>query len=238
MNKQLLMRQRIRKALLILTFLSFPITMNYLSPYVIIDGASQGIVNGSLVVFLCMLVGSLFLGRLWCGWVCPAGGLQEMSEPVNRAAVNGRRIDWIKWAVWIPWILFIVWMAVKAGGYHSVDLLLDTRNGISVSGDANRPILYAYIIYYGVIALIFLPAVFIGRRGFCHTICWMAPFMMIGRWHPVRFLYRFLPGQSHPLFVQLREMTCRMLLSLFVPRGNADRYPIRVVGMQTGIPSA
>jgi polyferredoxin len=182
MIKQLPMRQRIRKLLIILAFLSFPITMNFLSPYVIIDGASQGIINGSFIVFALMFVFSLFLGRLWCGWVCPAAGLQEMSEAVNRKAVDGRKINWIKWVVWIPWITMIAWTAVQAGGYHSVNMLLDTQNGISVAGNANRPILYAYIIYYGVIALIFGLVALIGRRGFCHTACWMAPFMMIGRW--------------------------------------------------------
>jgi hypothetical protein len=45
MLRQLPMRQRIRKTLVIVTFLSFPITMNFLSPYVIIDGATNGIVN-------------------------------------------------------------------------------------------------------------------------------------------------------------------------------------------------
>jgi hypothetical protein len=38
MLHQLPTRQRIRKVFVILIFLSFPITMNYLSPYVIIDG--------------------------------------------------------------------------------------------------------------------------------------------------------------------------------------------------------
>ena len=182
MLKQLPMRQRIRKTIIILAFLSFPITMNFFSPYVIIDGASQGIVNGSLVMFAFMFISSLFLGRLWCGWVCPAAGLQEMIEPVNRKAVNGRRIDWIKWVIWIPWITLIVWTAVRAGGYRQVNLLLDMVNGISVAGSPDRSIIFAYIIYYGVIALIAGLAVFVGRRGFCHTACWMAPFMMIGRW--------------------------------------------------------
>ena len=40
MNKTRSTRQRIRRLLLLLAFLLFPITMNYLSPYVIIDGAS------------------------------------------------------------------------------------------------------------------------------------------------------------------------------------------------------
>lgn len=187
MVKQLPLRQRIRKALIIVAFLSFPITMNFLSPYVIIDGASQGIVNGSLAAFGLMFLFSLFLGRLWCGWVCPAAGMQEMVEPVNRKAVNGRRVNWIKWVIWVPWISLIAWLAVRAGGYRTVNLLLDTQNGISVAGQPDRPIVFAYIIYYGVIALIFGLAAWLGRRGFCHTACWMAPFMMIGRWLSNRF---------------------------------------------------
>ena len=182
MIKQLPIRQRIRKIILILAFLSFPITMNFFSPYVIVDGASQGIINGSLVMFAFMFISSLFLGRLWCGWVCPAAGLQEMAQAVNTKAVNGRKVDWIKWVIWVPWISIIIWVAIRAGGYKQVNLLLDMVNGISVAGDAERPIIFAYIIYYFVIALILGLAVFVSRRGFCHTACWMAPFMMIGRW--------------------------------------------------------
>ena len=57
-------RQRVRKGLIIGLFLFFPIIMNYFSPYVIIDGASQGIINGSLVVFGLLFAVSPFMGRL------------------------------------------------------------------------------------------------------------------------------------------------------------------------------
>ena len=77
MIRQLPLRQRIRKAAIILMFLSFPITMNFFSPYVIIDGAMNGIINGSVVIFALMFVASLFLGRAWCGWVCPAAGARR-----------------------------------------------------------------------------------------------------------------------------------------------------------------
>jgi ferredoxin len=56
-----------------------------------------------------------------------------------------------------------------------------------VAGSVDRPILIAYIIYYMVIALFVGLAVFAGRRAGCHTICWMAPFMIIGRWIRNRF---------------------------------------------------
>jgi ferredoxin-type protein NapH len=170
------------KALVILAFLSFPVTMNFLSPYVIIDGALNGIVNGSLIMFGLMFVSSLFLGRAWCGWVCPGGGMQEIVEPVNISPVNGKKIDWIKWLIWIPWISLIVFLAVQAGGYKIINLLYHTQGGISVAGSPDRPIFIAYIIYYFVIALFIGLAIAVGRRAGCHTVCWMAPFMMIGRW--------------------------------------------------------
>jgi ferredoxin-type protein NapH len=181
MLRQLPTRQRLRKALVILAFLSFPVTMNFLSPYVIIDGARSGIVNGSLVMFGLMFLASLFFGRAWCGWVCPGGGLQEIIEPVNNRSVNAAKIDWIKWLVWIPWVSLIVWMVIRAGGYSSLNLLHLTESGISV----DEP--FKYIIYYVVVLLFVGLAVFTGRRAGCHTICWMASFMMIGRWIRNRF---------------------------------------------------
>jgi polyferredoxin len=38
-----------------------------------------------------------------------------------------------------------------------------------------------YIIYYAVIGIFLLLSVTLGRRAGCHTICWMAPFMILGR---------------------------------------------------------
>jgi ferredoxin-type protein NapH len=180
-------RQRIRKAMIIFAFLSFPITMNYLSPYVIMDAAMGGIVNGSLVMFGLMFISALFLGRLWCGWVCPAAGMQEIFEPVNSKAVKGKSIDWIKWVIWVPWVLAIILLARQAGGYRQFDFMMDTQGGISVAGSVERPIWIAYIFYYGVVGLFVSLAIFAGRRAACHTICWMAPFMIIGRWVRNRF---------------------------------------------------
>jgi ferredoxin-type protein NapH len=181
MSRQLPLRQRFRKALIIFFFLSFPVTMNFLSPYVIIDGAMSGILNGSLVMFGLMFVSSLFLGRAWCGWVCPGGGMQEIVEPVNNRPVHGVKIDWIKWLFWVPWISLIVWLAIRAGGYQSIDLLHMTESGISVDQPEK------YFVYYTVIGLFVGLAIIVGRRAGCHTICWMAPFMIMGRWLRNRF---------------------------------------------------
>ncbi len=174
MNQQLETRQRIRKALIIISLLLFPVIMNYFSPYVIIDSASQGIVNASLIVFGLQFLSALFLGRLWCGWVCPAGGLAEICFPINNKPVRGKA-DWIKWLIWVSWLGIIVMMVIRAGGYQHIDLLYLTESGISV----DEP--WKYIIYYAVVGMFLVLSVFMGRRAGCHTICWMAPFMILGR---------------------------------------------------------
>jgi polyferredoxin len=154
--------------------------MNYFSPYLIVDGAFNGIVNGSLIVFGSMFVGSLLFGRLWCGWMCPAAGIQEPLLRVRNRRV-GRRADLVKWLIWVPWVALIVFAAVRAGGYSSVDPFYGTVGGISLAGDASRPVIAAFVIYFGVVLTFFGLALAVGRRGGCHTVCWMAPFMILGR---------------------------------------------------------
>ena len=178
--KQLPRRQRIRKALLFTSLLLFPVTLYYFSPALILQGASEGVVNASMIVFGLMFIGSLFLGRLWCGWACPAGALQDFASPINDRRVT-RRTNWIKWAIWIPWLGLIIALAVRAGGYRTVNPFYHFEGGITMAipYDGSGP--PWYMIYYIVLILFAGLAIIVGRRAGCHTICWMAPFMIIGR---------------------------------------------------------
>ena len=168
-------RQAVRKAAIFAMFLLFPVVLNYFSPYVMVDGAGQGIINGSFVVFAGMFVSAVFVGRLWCAWACPAAGLQEACFAANGKPARGGRFDWIKWGIWIPWIGIIAIAAISAGGYRAVNLLHLTESGISV----DEPL--KYITYSSVVGTIFLLSLIAGRRAFCHYGCWMAPFMILGR---------------------------------------------------------
>ncbi|MGE5552516.1 MAG: 4Fe-4S binding protein [Betaproteobacteria bacterium] len=87
---------------------------------------------------------------------------------------RGGRYDWIKYGIWVPWLSGIIALAVSAGGFQRVDLLYQTAHGLSVT----KPL--SYIIFYSFVALIVLLALTAGRRAFCHYVCWMAPFMIIG----------------------------------------------------------
>lgn len=167
-------RQNIRKLLLISSMLLFPITIYYLSPDLIIQGAVEGIINGSFVVFLTMLIGSVFLGRLFCGYVCPAGGMQECAMLVNNKNPKQGWKNNIKYVIWLLWIISVIACFVFKKQELRLDFFYETDHGISISD------IYGYIIYYGVVALIFIPSVVFGKRIFCHYFCWMAPFMVIG----------------------------------------------------------
>lgn len=188
MTRTIPTRQRWRRALLVLAFIAFPITLNYFSPYLIVDSAFKGVVNGSFAAFVTMLVGSLVLGRLWCGWACPAGALQEFAAPVNERRMKGRA-DIVKWLIWVPWVGLIAFGALTAGGYRAIDLLYGTEGGISVAGSPDRPITVAYAIYFAVIALFIGLTFAFGKRAGCRTLCWMAPFMIAGRWVRNRFAW-------------------------------------------------
>jgi ferredoxin-type protein NapH len=168
-------RQKTRKALLLVMFVLFPIIYYYFSPYLIIMGASEGIIAGSFITFSAMLIGSLFLGRFFCGWICPAGATQELCFKVNNKNFKGGKRNWIKYFIWAPWITIIAVMFVQAGGVSTVDPFYQTYYGISIQ-DFQSVILF--LVIAGLIAGIALAA---GKRASCHTICWMAPFMIIGR---------------------------------------------------------
>ena len=177
--------QKTRKTLLVASALLFPITLYYFSPVLIIEGAAKGILVGSAIMFTLQFLSALFLGRAFCGWLCPGGGIQDFCATAVSKRAKGGGLDNIKYIIWTVWIAAIIAVLMLAGGFKSVDPLYGTVYGISM-GDV-----FQFIIYYAVVALIVVTAFLAGRRAFCHYICWMAPFMVIGR--KVRNAMR-LPG--------------------------------------------
>lgn len=160
-------------------FLLFPLILDFFSPYIIIDSASNGIINGSFITFGLLFVFSLFLGRAWCSWACPAGGLQEISFSARDKKARGGKFDWIKYFIWVPWIGIIAFMVAKAGGYHQVDPFYLIKDNLSESEPASNLIYYIFL-YYIIVGTFLILSLTAGRRAGCHYICWMAPFMIIG----------------------------------------------------------
>jgi len=185
--KQLRRRQRIRKALVYLSLLLFPVTLYYFSPVIILGSAFEGIVNASFIAFGVMFLSSLFVGRLWCGWLCPAGAVQEFGQAINNKRTPGGRFNWVKWLIWLPWVGLIAVLAIRAGGYHTVAPFYQFETGVTLALPLNEGGPPWFFIYYLILVLFLGLAIIFGRRAGCHTICWMAPFMIIGRWIRNRF---------------------------------------------------
>ncbi|HII98757.1 MAG TPA: 4Fe-4S binding protein [Methanoregula sp.] len=168
-------RQRMRLFLIILSFILYPVTFAYISCPIITEAAGLGIVTGGLVVFALLFLGSLVLGRLWCGWLCPSGGLQELVRLIRDLRLRTTKIDWLKFLVFLGIFGGIGYAIWSAGGLSTIDLFYRTEHGISVLAAGGVAALVGPVIIILIFTLVF------GRRGFCHTFCPIAPMLMIGR---------------------------------------------------------
>lgn len=162
------MRQKIRKGILNFFAILFPITFMFLSPYFIVDAASTGIINGSAIIFAIFFVFSIIGSRLFCGWLCPGGAIQDYAAAANSKNWNGKFKNGLKYLIWVVWFAFIIylWVAnrpLKANFFYRTDFDITMT-----------------IMYLMVTSLIYFLSLATGKRGMCHSLCWMAPFMVIG----------------------------------------------------------
>ncbi|WP_077610353.1 4Fe-4S binding protein [Clostridium sp. Marseille-P2415] len=162
------MRQKIRKGLLTYSAILFPLLFFFLSPFIIVMSALHGIINGSAVIFGLLLLFSVFGSRLFCGWLCPGGALQEQVSNINSRPWNSRWRNASKYIIWIVWLTFIIFLWCRR---------FPLKVNFFYMSEVN---LFIVIIYFIVATLIYACALLTGKRGMCHSICWMAPFMVLG----------------------------------------------------------
>jgi len=168
-------RQNIRKWILIISFFLLPVTLMYISPVVILMGAAQGIATGSMLLFIANFILSLFVARLWCGWLCPMGSWQEISSPVIRHTVKEGWRNYVKYVITVLWLGMLAYLFFGAGGIRAIDPFFGTENGLSITS------LATLIVVVVIFAIIFIAAFLAGRRGFCHVLCPIAGLMIAGR---------------------------------------------------------
>lgn len=126
-------RQRLRKLLLIAALLLFPVTLYYFSPVLIINAGLNGIINGSFIMFVLMFILSIPFGRLFCAYLCPAGGLQECAFLINDKQPKQGWRNYIKYIIWTIWIFIVLFCYFYKGKIVAIDFLFETEKGISVS---------------------------------------------------------------------------------------------------------
>jgi ferredoxin-type protein NapH len=168
-------RRKIRLVLVYLSFMLFPVTLNWFSPYVSVTGAMDGIISGSLLMFAVLFVSGMFLGRAWCGWLCPGAGLGEIAQAVNNKPANVYRLKAIRYTIFAVWFAVLCAGFVMAGGVKGIKPLFLMESGVSVDEPAR------FILYYMILLFLLALDLLLGRRGSCHSVCWMAPFLNAGR---------------------------------------------------------
>ena len=120
----MVLRQRIRLTLLFLIVITFPITLNYFSVFLIIEGSANGIMTFSFFFWVAFAVTSLLFGRAACGYVCPLGAYQETKDRMSsKSLARIKYLKLIKYLFAFAWIGAIVAAALSAGGYHGINLL-------------------------------------------------------------------------------------------------------------------
>ena len=160
-------RQKVRLSLLFFMAITFPITMNYFSVYLIIESAGQGIVAFTLLFWSAFVITALFLGRAVCGYLCPLGAIQETKDrmvPKNRLA-RIKHFKIVKYVLAVAWVGGIAAAAIISGGYKTIDLLYNMPSGISVDSLQN------WMMWGMIVLIVLLPIFLIGKRGFCHYFC-------------------------------------------------------------------
>ncbi len=167
-------RQTVRRSMVIASFVIFEFFRFFhllFSPVLIVIAASYGVINGSFITFIVLFLTSLFLGRAFCGWICPGNGLQEICSPLIRKKAGNARYYWIKYVVFSVWIFIIALAILQSGGLQTVDYFWGTRGSN----------LYQTLFLFLGALVIQVPLTFLlGKWAFCHYLCWLAPFMILG----------------------------------------------------------
>jgi ferredoxin-type protein NapH len=166
-------RQRIRKSLLALMFVLFQYRFFhlFLSPVLAVVAASQGVINGSMMIYALLFLNALFFGRAWCGWLCPGAAINEGCAIIVRKRCSGGRGNIIKYLLFAVLAGLIGFMAYRAGGFQAVDTFY---------GMDRRSHLQDILLLVGAVAIIIPLALCFGRFANCHYLCWGAPIMIIG----------------------------------------------------------
>jgi ferredoxin-type protein NapH len=164
-----------RKMLLFMMFLLLPVTLNYFSPYIIIDGLANGILSGAFFIWMLMLVTSLFFGRAFCSYVCPYGGLQMVADKVLQRPLKEvkwlRKVRYVLGAIWLGAIIFVL---VRNMNGLKLDFFYLTESFISVDN------ILKLIGYYVIVFLLLILPFFLGKRASCQYLCPMAILNIIG----------------------------------------------------------
>jgi len=161
--------KKIRKVCLFLSLLLLPVTFNYFSPYLIIDGIVNRIAAGAFFIWTSMFITSLLFGRSFCSYICPYGGLQMAADSVLQKPLREvKLLRNVKFIIGLVWVAVIIGLLISFNGFAKVDFFYLTETFVSV--DSVIKLIGYYVIITGLLILPFI----LGKRASCHYLCPMS----------------------------------------------------------------
>ncbi len=154
-------------------------------PLAVVDfiGASRAVIDSFLITALVPVILTLLLGRVFCGWICPADLMFEVGSAARRWA--GIRTD-------VPFARVtkyaVLGIGLLAGAAIGTQVFAEIYPPRIVSGE-----LYLWITFgvFGAGAWFLLVVtafeIFVSRRFWCRSICpGGALYSLLGRWRLLR----------------------------------------------------
>lgn len=167
--------QAIRRTILYISFFMIPITMNYFSPVLVIMSSMEGIISASFVIWTALFITSLFIGRAFCSYICPYGGMQmTLDKASSKNLVQIKQLKSSRYILGIGWVCFIIYGIYRSGGLKTLNVLYNTEQFVSVDSVSG------VIRYYMILGAALLFVMLMGRRSFCKYVCPMAILNTLG----------------------------------------------------------
>ncbi len=164
-----MIRQSIRKLLLLFSFSAFPITIIYLAPAPPIMSLKAGVINLSVIIIVTIFLSGFIFRRAFCGWLCPGGGCQLVAQALNNKRIENQKTNWFRI------VLVSVWVIIMFGTVIFGEQLPKLDPGHPGAGKFATSNIRYFLPYIPVVVFIFLFIFLFGRRGFCHRGCWIYP---------------------------------------------------------------
>ena len=169
-------RETLRQTIITISAVLMPFLLVFISPVVALMAAADGTIATCTIVFVLLYLLAMFLGRLWCGWLCPCGGMQDLIGMFSKKKTQeNRTLLKVKATISISWILAIVILYVLAGGIPSINPYYSVENGI---GGLFPGMVYASLFIIAIFVI--LTAIF-GVRAFCRHLCPVGFLLIFGR---------------------------------------------------------
>ena len=167
--------ESLRQTFLIISAVLIPVLLVFISPVVALMAAADGTIAACTIVLAVLYILAIFLGRFWCGWLCPCGGMQDLIGMFSKKKAQRGTLDILKVYVFIFWFGAIVLLYIFAGGIPSINPYYLLDNGIN---GLFPGMFYVSLIFIAILATI--TAIY-GSRSFCRYICPVGVLLNIGK---------------------------------------------------------